>query len=368
MLTRPSTGMLLGGAAGLVVVIALVVAMIGFGGDDDPSAPVRAPVAAGDRPPPRAAVTCDRFAAGDGNDEADGSLETPFQGMQRLADSLQPGQTGCLAAGEYDGDVEIGSGGATGQPITLTAADPAGERPVVRGRIVVADTANDVVISGLVLNGRNDEKLPSPTINGDNVVLLDNEITNDNFGICVNLGHPSYGTAVGTVIQDNRIHNCGEYPATNLEHGIYVNVARDTTITGNLIYDNADRGIQMYPDAQNTRITNNVIDGNGTGVIFSGTDGAVSSDNYVAHNIITNSVRYNIDAYWGDEGGPVGQGNVVEDNCLWGAGIDEVSDQEGFTVLSNFTVDPEFTDRAAARYSLTAGSPCVGRLPSWLAS
>jgi parallel beta-helix repeat protein len=367
MLTRPSTGMLLGGVAVLVTVIALVLAVIRFGDGDEPRGPVRVPVAAGDRPPPRAAVTCDRFAAGNGNDAADGSGGTPFQSVQRLADSLQPGQTGCLAAGEYDGAVELSSGGATGQPITLTAADPTGDQPVVRGRIVVADSANDVVISGLVLNGRNDEKLPSPTINGDNVVLLDNDITSDNSGICVNLGHENFGTAVGTVIQDNRIHNCGEYPVTNLEHGIYVGVARDTTITGNLIYDNADRGIQLYPDAQNTRITNNVIDGNGTGVIFSGADGTVSSNNYVGHNIITNSVRYNVDAFW-DDGDGVGQNNVVEDNCMWGGGIDNVSDQDGFTVLSNFTVDPEFDDRSAGRFTVAPGSPCVSRLPNWLAS
>jgi parallel beta-helix repeat protein len=274
-----------------------------------------------------------------------------------------------LAAGDYsNGDVEIANGGATNQPITITAADPAGARPVVHGRIVVADSANDVVISGLVLNGRNDEKLPSPTINGDNVVLLDNEITNDDFGICVNLGSESYGIAVGTIIQDNRIHNCGSRPPTNLEHGIYVNYARDTTITGNIVYNNADRGIQLYPDAQNTQITNNVIDGNGTGVIFSGSDGTVSSNNYVGRNIISNSERYNIDAYWSEDAGGVGQGNVVEDNCLWGAGLDEVSDQDGFTARFNLTVDPGFQDRAGGRFALTAGSPCTGRAPNWLDS
>ena len=62
----------------------------------------------------------------------------------------------------------------------------------------------------------------------------------------------------------------GPLPSTNKDHGIYVTNAKDTVIRDNWIYDNVDRGIQLYPDAQHTRITGNVIDGNGEGVVFSG--------------------------------------------------------------------------------------------------
>ena len=41
-------------------------------------------------------------------------------------------------------------------------------------------------------------------------------------------------------------------------------------IRDNWIYDNADRGVQLYPDADGTVVTGNVIDGNGEGVIFGG--------------------------------------------------------------------------------------------------
>jgi parallel beta-helix repeat protein len=365
MVTRPSTRSLMIAAAVLVAVIASVVVAVRFMGDEEPQQGPRRPGPA-DIPSVAQPVPCDLMAAPDGDDGADGSTDRPFRTAQQLMQSLQPGQTGCLAAGEYTGGLQLASGGSDGRPITLAAADPTEERPRLLGRIVIEDSANDVVISGLNLNGRNDDKLPSPTINGDNVVLRGNDISNDNFGICVNLGHPSFGTAVGTVIQDNRIHNCGEYPVTNLEHGIYVGTARDTTIEGNLIYDNADRGIQLYPDAQRTRITHNVIDGNGTGVIFSGSDGTVPSDNYVADNIISNSQRYNIDAFWGDD--EVGTDNVVENNCLWGAGIAEISEEPGFTAQSNIVVDPEFVDRDSAQFRVQAGSPCSGRTPGWMAS
>ena len=72
------------------------------------------------------------------------------------------------------------------------------------------------------------------------------------------------------VIEGNRIHDCGELPAANHDHGIYVGNAAGRSIRDNWIYDNADRGIQLYPDADRTAITGNVIDGNGQGVIFGG--------------------------------------------------------------------------------------------------
>ena len=52
---------------------------------------------------------------------------------------------------------------------------------------------------------------------------------------------------VGTVLEHNRIYDCGQLPPTNHQHGIYVSAARDTRIISNLIYDNADRGFSFTP-------------------------------------------------------------------------------------------------------------------------
>ena len=49
------------------------------------------------------------------------------------------------------------------------------------------------------------------------------------------------------VIERNRIHDCGELPATNHQHGIYVAHAIGTVIRDNWIYDNADRGFSFTP-------------------------------------------------------------------------------------------------------------------------
>src|SRR5207245_8215668 len=90
------------------------------------------------------------------------------------------------------------------------------------------------------------------------------------------------------LIQRNRIHDCGRIPSSNHDHGIYLAYSDNTKVLDNVIFDNADRGVQLYPDAQGTLIKGNVIDGNGEGVIFSGAGGSASNDNVVEHNVITN--------------------------------------------------------------------------------
>lgn len=343
--------------AGVLLVLGAAAATLFSFGAGSPAdhAPYSAP------PPPYAPPSiCNRMATPGGSDLGSGTPTEPFRSVQHLVDALQPGETGCLAAGEYSDELTITRGGQPGRPITLAAAGS--DRPTVDGRVTVADSANHVVITGLTLKGRNRGTLPSPTINGDNVVLRDNEITNDNSGICLNVGHDNFGVAADTVIEGNRIHHCGELPRTNLEHGIYIGVARNTLIRNNLIYANADRGIQLYPDAQRTRIVHNVIDGNGTGVIFSGAGGTESSHNYVGQNIISNSERFNIDAYWDES---VGTGNVVEDNCLWAGGMADVSDIPGFTEEGNVIADPWYSDRDRAVFAHSLNSPCAGYGPVW---
>ena len=171
--------------------------------------------------------------------------------------------------------MKVTSGGSASAPTTVTSYP--GERATVVGRIHVADEANNVVVQGLTLDGRNGDNLPSPTVNGDGIVFRDNEVTNDHTTICFLLGSDGYGRARGTVIERNRIHNCGQLPATNHHHGIYVEASDGARITENWIYDNADRGVQLFPDAQGTYVARNVIDGNGQGVIFSRTVGATTS-------------------------------------------------------------------------------------------
>jgi hypothetical protein len=303
------------------------------------------------------AATCDRVASPLGSDAYAGTVAEPYATADKLANSLAPGQTGCLRTGIFQGDVRVSKGGATGAPTTITSYP--GERATVVGRFRVADTADHVTVTGLDLDGRNEELLPSPTINGDHVTFAANDVTNHHTTICFILGSDTYGRARDTVIERNRIHNCGRLPATNHDHGIYVEASDRARITDNWIYDNADRGVQLFPDAQQTYIARNVIDGNGQGIIFS----RESAGNLAENNVISNPVlRYNIESWE-----LTGAGNVARRNCVWSTRHqDNAGIQPGLGVATaeNRVTEPKFVDRAAKDFRLRGDSPCLDSAPS----
>ncbi len=283
----------------------------------------------------------------------------PVADVQRLVDSLEAGQTGCLRAGTYAGSLKITTAG-----ITLRARP--GERVTVSGRLWIAEGADEVTVEGLTLDGRSPRGLPSPTVNADGAVFRSNDVTNRHTGICFSLGHAAYGRADGTLIESNRIHDCGRLPATNHDHGIYVAAASRTMIRNNWIHDNADRGIQLYPDAQRTVITGNVIHGNGQGVIFSGDAGVSSSDNLVQGNTITGSnVRSNVESFY-PAGTPAGRNNIVRGNCISGGARDfgngGIAEPRGFLLSANLIADPRYADPGASDFRLLPNSPCRGVL------
>lgn len=260
---------------------------------------------------------CDRYASPRGSDRWPGTERRPFKTVRRLVSRLRVGQIGCLEPGAtFVEDVTIRRGGSAGLPITLTS--PSRPAATIRGRLYIADSANHMVFANLVLDGRNSENLASPTVNGDDILFDHDEVTNAHTAICFLLGSRRYGQAVDVVIRASAIHDCGALPANNREHGIYVEWADRTVITGNAITRNADRGVQLFPDAQHSTVTHNFIVANGEGVIVSGDSDAASSDNVVAFNVITDStIRHDVEEWWP---GPVGARNEVVSNCVGGPG------------------------------------------------
>ena len=298
-------------------------------------------------------INCDRVASPLGSNSDPGTVADPFLTVDKLLTSLRSGQTGCLRAGVYQRDVEVRRGGSFSSPITLTSYP--GERATLLGRLYVNDHASNVIFQQLDLDGYNRARLPSPTVNGDNVVFRDNDITNRNTSICFLLGSREYGRAKGTLIERNRIHNCGQLPYTNHHHGIYVEASDNVRITDNWIYDNADRGVQLFPDAQHTYVARNVIDGNGQGVVVSRT----SARNIIENNIISNPVvRYNLEDF--DLVGPY---NIARRNCLWSTrhpgNPGGVQPQLAFAAVENIVIDPGFVNRAAKDFRVLPGSPCI---------
>ena len=280
--------------------------------------------------------------------------------VQRLVDALRPGEVGCLFPGTYSGRVSIHRGGKPGKPIVLTSAS---RRAHVRGAFWVADDANDVVVTRLRLDGSTTGGQPSPQINGDRVVFRDNDVSNNHTGICfaVGGGFADYGLAHRTVIDSNRIHDCGRLPRTNHDHGIYLEGSRGARVVGNLIYRNADWGVHLYPDADGTYVGHNVIDGNGGGLIVAGDSGEAdqplsSDNNLIELNVITNSTAvHNIQAWWG---ATVGIGNLARRNCLWNGRAGNVGDRDGLRITGSVVADPGFVNRRAANFRMRTISRC----------
>lgn len=318
---------------------------------------------------PATAASCTKFASAAGSDSASGSAGSPYQTAQKLFDSLFAGQTGCLAPGQTFsvGTLRANRSGTPGNPVTLTSAP--GGRATVQGHIFVPEDAADIVFENLVLNAAGSGSAVSPSVNGDRITFRGNDITDDNNNICFNLGKDGSGGGVAEdiVIDSNRIYRCGQLPATGFDHAIYLHTTRNARITNNYIYDNADYGIHLYPNAQGTLVANNVIDGNGRGVTFSGEGSTASSNNLVVDNIISNSKdTANIESYWG---GPVGTGNRAEGNCLWNGAEGNINtSQGGFTATNNIVADPQFVDRGGKSFALRASSPCAGKGPKTLSS
>jgi parallel beta-helix repeat protein len=291
-------------------------------------------------------VQCTRYASPEGADGASGTRRHPFRTVSRLTRRLAAGEVGCLRSGSYRGDVRVSRSG-----IVLQAAP--GERAHVVGRMWIS--SSDVTVRGLYLNGRNPKRLPSPTVTAPRVRFVENDLTNEHTGICLLLGTDRWGHADGAHVERNRIHGCGTLPATNLNHGIYAEAVTGAVIRDNWIYGNADYGVHLYPNADRTLITGNVIYGNGGGVTFSGDGGEASSNNVVERNVIVGSrIRDDVESFW-PRGNPVGRGNLVRSNCLGKVAVP----QEGFRLEDNVAVAPRFTSSRDGDLRLQPGGRCA---------
>jgi len=263
-----------------------------------------------------------------------------------------------LRGGVYtdpDKQVIFNHGGARGDRIILRSYP--GEKAEFRGLIYVPEGSDYITVSNMRLDGSygaigkghfKGDRNTSQAVRamGDEVSILDNDITNRRpngdpglAGTCIILGSSKI-TPGDITIKHNRIHRCGQMPRTNHEHGIYASNTTGAKIVDNLLYDNADRGIQLYPDARGTLVAGSIVDGNGQGLIIN----ANSSYNTVRNNVFSNPADG-----WNVNLGPElsGVGNRVIDNCFWASGGESEFNNVGdFTnVWGNITANPHYRNR-----------------------
>ena len=309
-----------------------------------------------------AASGCHRVAAPGGNDRAAGTEAAPFRTFKQLVSVLRPGQYGCLRGGTYDEDPTIRVSGTPSAPITITSYP--GEWATVYGRLSVEDSVTRVVVQHMTLDGAGapadgSSRMPSPTVHGDQVAFISNVVTNRHTAICFAVGNESYGRAYNVEIRGNRIHDCGVLPPTNHQHGIYLHSPCCAQVTDNWIHDNADTGLNLFPDADQNYFARNVVYGNADNLSFAGRSKngvCESSDhNVVEQNVLSHPrVRDNITSW--SPCGRHGTGNVLRHNCIYPATFEG---PEGYALQGNLHVDPQYVDPANADFRLREGSPCA---------
>lgn len=308
--------------------------------------------------PAAAATRCAVVAAPDGSDRAAGTVTAPLRTPQAVIDRLGPGQTGCLRAGTYSGRddanyyvARFNHGGARNRPLTLRSYP--GERATLSGVIYVPRGSDDVTVSHLTVDDPT-----SYTYAGEMTVTVDakrtsfvrDTFTNHGQKTCMLLGVQGWGRAVGTVVRNSVLRDCGDWNNGVLDHAIYSAHSTGIRIIGNFITRAAGYGVQMYPDTQRAVVRDNVITDNGGGIIFAGEGGQASSRNRVMDNVVSGSVkRPDISSYWGQA---VGSHNVATGNCV-GA---RISDAVGFIARRNVVARGSACGSTGRRARLSAAA------------
>ncbi len=145
-------------------------------------------------------------------------------------------------------------GGAPGAPVTLRSYP--GERARLVGIIDIPHGSDYITLSGLDIEGTGEDGANTIKIYSRGVVLERSDVTNAWRGrSCLILGNnEGGGQAVATIVRGNRFHECGDPANGNLDHGVYAANVLDGEIVDNLFYNSAAYTIQLYPNAQRTRV------------------------------------------------------------------------------------------------------------------
>jgi hypothetical protein len=323
----------------------------------------------------RSAPGCTLYAAPSGSDSNSGALGAPVRTVAALLAKLSGGQTGCLAQGSYPG-ISVHSGeshGRQGAAVTITSTNPA-TPATISGRVSTLPGADWLTFSHLSFTD-NEMRFPSISIGSAHTAWLWDDVTAART-ICFEPSERgAYGPGEDTLIEHDRIHNCGqpftcdtdtapcnEPPNNNyFIHGIY-DLGVKTTIRNSYIYDNASKGV-LLRGGGGAVVEHNVIDGNGSGVIF----GDLSPENDTfAWNIVTDSSGicgtcfeyYGIWSY-----GSVGPGDVAANNDVFGNASGNIGPHQGVTLGHNVEVDPQYVNAAKHEYDLKPSSPVQGYGP-----
>jgi hypothetical protein len=280
--------------------------------------------------------------------------------VETFLNSLRPGERGCLRGGVYtaDNSISVNVSGTSASPIIL-AAYP-GERAEIRASFR-ANSSSYIELEGLYVDAsyapltfENNRINTEQTVNllSSSSWLLDsvelvNRRTPDNAGTCV-FG----GTSRNARITYSWVHQCGELPRTNREHGVYVANSTGMLIEHSWFSDIADRAISYHSNVVGAHANGVVVDSrNGAPAFLIGATRDTITENSVAY--VTGDKSVNV----GPAGG--GSGNIFRNNC-W----NKPADAAAGVSYSNILIATPTFGSYPPNFKVTGPSSCVAMLPA----
>ncbi len=272
-----------------------------------------------------------------GDDTGAGTIDDPWQTLQKAADTVAAGDTVLVAPGDYVG-FDLRTSGTAAAWIRFLAST--GTRVTTRNPVtpdgINVEGASYVEISGFTVQGMPRNGLRAAT--GDHVSLR------------ANRAFDNVDRGIFTAFVDDLLIEGNETAGSIDEHGIYVSNSGDRpVIRGNFSHDNNGAGIHMNGDLSqggdgiisNALVEDNEIRDNGlggaAGINCDGVQSSVFRNNLIVGNHASGMTFYRID------GGAPSTGNLAVNNTIvmaddgrWGITIRDGS--SGNTLRNNIVL------------------------------
>lgn len=282
-----------------------------------------------------------------------GTTDSPWDLATALAgghgNRIQPGDTVWIRGGTYVGSFETSLNGTPAAPIYFRQYP--GERATIDGSLAAGGSS--LVFWGFEIMQSHptavvDRVLEANTADGKfiNLILHDAGFSGVSMGADKGAGVELYGS----IIYNNGFRD-------NIDHGIYAHNATTGTkhITGNVVFNNFARGIQVYNDAgtalQNVSVVGNIAFNNGTiatgssrvNVLISGPtviSGMVATDNLLYFSPGIDGVQFRLGNYDTSDSALYNKGIALENNYTVGGelGIEMQYQWASATVRNNVLI------------------------------
>jgi hypothetical protein len=314
-------------------------------------------------------------SASGGSDNNPGTIDQPWQTLQKAFDALQPGQIAYLRAGTYGSfcaAFTFGHAGTLTAPITVQGYP--GERAVLHGQIRI--DGSYFRLSNIVAEGPTCGTWGASSQQGENMILMTPGLTNhvevSNSEVYHDGWHAGISAGGDDIwILDNYIHDNGGFNDTsqvNTSHGIYYHDGTRGVVANNLLEHNRAKGLSARFTANHILVVNNTVVGNGR----SGMDVAESTYAWTfANNVVVNNGNVNDGVGINTGGSAGGATNVEINNIFWNNGTSGTSNWDSnATVTNNVVADPLLVNPVSSvpstthqgysnDYHLKPGSPAI---------